>query len=80
MALTIFDVLSNGERLIVYSREDHSQVYTWNQSLTLECWDVLPNGEFVEVSAQTLGTEPLDVFSARFKATEWCNAGVIDDR
>lgn len=81
--MTLFEVLSNGERIIVYSREDHLQIYTWNQSLTLQCWDVVPMNRdahnpgiahFEEVDARTLSTEPRDYFAAQFKAIEWCNS------
>lgn len=80
---TLFDILSNGERIIVHSREDHSQIYTWNQSLTLQCWDVAlfdreksnsPISWFEEVDVLTLSSQPRDYYAARFMAIEWCNS------
>jgi hypothetical protein len=35
----LFDILSNDERIIVYSSKEDSVIITWNQSDTLQGWE-----------------------------------------
>lgn len=37
--MDLFDVLSMGERVIVFSSVEDRCFYTWNQSATLQCWE-----------------------------------------
>jgi hypothetical protein len=76
--MTLFQMLSNDERVIVLSSEDNQQVYTWNRSLTLQCWTVQEDGTFEEVDIRTLSTEPHTYERARQQAQKWLydNEGV----
>jgi len=60
MTMDLFDVLSNGERRIVLSVREYQQVYTWNGSLTLQCWDVIDSGQLKEVAIRTLPVPPMN--------------------
>lgn len=73
--MTLFDVLSFDERIIVYSSEEDRVIYTWNQSLTLQCWTDLttgPAGEWRELDhARTLSEKPASYDEARQAAIAW---------
>ena len=69
--MNIFDVLSNDERVIVLSSRENGQVYTWNFSLTLQCWDVGENGEWYEADARTLSEAPRSFVEAVREALRW---------
>lgn len=78
---TLFEVLSNDERIIVYSDQENKTIYTWNQSLTLQAWDCHEfAARWEEVSIRTLAKEPKNYAEARIKAIEWAVEGVTDDR
>jgi hypothetical protein len=73
---TLFDILSNNERIIVWSAE--GQLYTWNQSKTLQCWDPIvdqdtPEGAlFQEVDCKSLDEDPPHTFEqAKQRAINW---------
>ena len=68
--LSLFDVLSNDERIIVYSDRVNDTIYTWNQSLTLQAWAVGPEG-CEEVSIRTLTDKPRGYRKARLAAQAW---------
>jgi hypothetical protein len=67
--MNLFDVLSNDERVIVYSDAGSRIIYTWNRSLTLQAWQVRSTIE--EVNVQTLSTEPINIEAARAAAIKW---------
>tara|TARA_B110000503_G_C7136011_1_gene408812 strand:- start:1210 stop:1422 length:213 start_codon:yes stop_codon:yes gene_type:complete len=67
--MNLFDVLSNDERIIVYSDVGARQVYTWNRSLTLQVWSVKSN--FQESDIRTLSDQPRNYEAARKEAIKW---------
>ena len=67
--MNLFDVLSNDERVIVYSDVGSRIIYTWNRSLTLQAWQVRSTIE--EVDVQTLSTQPINIEAARRAAMKW---------
>lgn len=78
--MNLFDILSNDERVIVYSDKSEGIIITWNRSLTLQCWrrpwDHSCGGRdtedvWNEVEAQTLSEEPGGYRSARKAAKAW---------
>ena len=83
--MDLFDVLSQDERILVLSDPTDRIVYTWNQSLTLQCWK--QSGSFCshgasfqnepgweEIDCQTLSEVPLDFRAARQAALKWKNS------
>jgi hypothetical protein len=68
--LSLFQVLSFDQRVLVLSSEDTGEIYTWNQSLTLQCWAV-SEGMWEEVDVRTLSTEPRNFAEARKRAQDW---------
>ena len=68
--MTLFDILSHDERVIVLSDVSSDNVYTWNQSLTLQLWHC---SDYVwrEIDVRTLSEEPKDFEAARMKAIYW---------
>lgn len=71
--LSLFQVLSFDQRVIVLSSEDTGEIYTWNQSLTLQCWASSELG-WEEVDVRTLSAEPRDFAEARKAAQAWLYA------
>ena len=73
--MNIFDILSKDERIIVYSSEEDGYLYTWNQSLTLQCWgwfaDPLGYCDWQELDIRTLSNELASFQEARKAAIEW---------
>lgn len=74
--MTLFQVLSMNERVIVWSDEEQSLIVTWNQSATLQAW----NGSrenWSEVDIRTLTpTMPFMTFDvARAAAKRWLEEG-----
>lgn len=80
--MTLFEILSKDERVIVLSSEEDGALYTWNQSLTLQCWELTSRigetrgfayteNEWDEVDIQTLSEEPKDFAAARKAACKW---------
>jgi len=67
--MNLFDVLSNDERVIVYSDAGSRIIYTWNRSLTLQAWQV--RSAIEEVDVQTLSTQPINIEAARRAAMKW---------
>jgi hypothetical protein len=77
--MNIFDILSNDERIIVLSSLEY--VYTWNQSVTLQCWHCIGpetstsfEDSWKEVGIQTLSNEPSNFAEARKAAQNWHNS------
>lgn len=68
--LTLFNILSFGERIIVHSVEEDKQIYTWNQSLTLQCWEEI-DGYWQEVDIRTLMDTPGSFREAKKAAEHW---------
>jgi hypothetical protein len=71
---SLFEVLSKDERIIVYSSEEDGCFYTWNQSLTLQCWGEAGQGEWTELDIRTLSDVPKSYNEARQKAIAWYNS------
>lgn len=80
--LSLFDILSNDERVIVYSDKADRLIYTWNQSLTLQVWKCMENPNpyspslikgdmWEELNVRTLPNAPLDYHEARKAAINW---------
>jgi hypothetical protein len=67
--MNLFDVLSNDERVIVYSDVGARQVYTWNRSLTLQVWNV--RSSLQECDVRTLSNVPANYEAARSAAIRW---------
>lgn len=67
--MNLFDVLSNDERIIVYSDVGARQVYTWNRSLTLQVWSV--KSSFQECGVRVLPDAPRNYEAARKEAIRW---------
>jgi len=67
--MNLFDVLSNDERVIVYSDVGARQVYTWNRSLTLQVWNV--RSSLQECDIRTLSDVPANYEAARKAAIQW---------
>jgi hypothetical protein len=71
---TLFHVISNDERVIVFSSFEDGCLITWNRSLTLQWWVERTGGTWEEVDIRTLSYEPANYEEAREKAEEWYNA------
>lgn len=71
--MNLFDILSKNQRVIVYSSEEDQCIYTWNQSLTLQCWFVPSNDPhtYEELDIITLSEKPASFEDAKKKAEEW---------
>lgn len=74
--MTLFQVLSFGERALVHSSCESEVIYTWNKSLTLQCWQDMGGGEWEETDIRTLSDEPHSWEDARKAAVEWDNGGM----
>jgi hypothetical protein len=70
MKETIFDILSNDERIIVLSDKQNNQLVTWNQSLTLQVFS-LKDSAWEETAILTLAKQPTSFKEAQKKAREW---------
>jgi hypothetical protein len=74
--LSLFEVLSNNDRILVWSDADTETIYTWNKSLTLQAWvadhdsgvEVLG---YVETDIRTLPSQPTTIKAARARALKW---------
>ena len=87
--MNLFDVLSKDERVIVLSCVEDKCIYTWNQSLTLQCWEVYSNqggkeehdsdifqlDGWNEVGIMYLPSDPINFKDARKTAQKWHNGG-----
>lgn len=71
MALTLFQVLSFDQRVIVLSSVDTGEIYTWNLSLTLQAWHANEDGTWAEVDIRTLSRAPRSFSEARVAAEKW---------
>ena len=73
--MDLFNILSHDERIIVLSNEGDSVIYTWNRSLTLQCWQRVPSfgrrDEWKEISVRTLSEEPRNFNEASTAALKW---------
>ena len=85
--MKLFDILSNDERVIVYSDVGAGVIYTWNRSITLQAWLKNPplgwnagnftdadKDNWTEVEVQTLSNEPKTYEKAREAAIKWAQA------
>lgn len=76
--MNLFDILSKNQRVIVYSSEEDQCIYTWNQSLTLQCWIMwdcskspFKQEQWRELDILTLSERPASFEEAKKKAEEW---------
>ena len=68
--MTLFEVLSMDERVIVYSDVGNNVIYTWNRSITLQAWiNNKDNWEVCDVT--TLSEKPYTYERARVAAIGW---------
>lgn len=69
--MTLFEILSHDERIIVLSNEGDHCIYTWNRSLTLQCWIHRGLGNWDEIEIRTLAKEPANFQKAKEAAQVW---------
>ncbi len=69
--MTLFEILSHDERVIVFSNEGECIIITWNRSLTLQRWMYTLAETWDEVDCRTLSDEPKNFEQARKKAQAW---------
>lgn len=80
--MNLFDILSCDERVLVLSEFGSSIIYTWNHSLTLQCWKregsvyFLPDisrhfDKWEEIDVRTLSEPPFNYEHARAAAISW---------
>lgn len=71
--MNLFEILSHDERIIVLSDEGEGCIYTWNQSLTFQCWRNEPGKEheWNEVAIRVLWETPASFKEARQAAQDW---------
>lgn len=74
---TIFDILSNDERIIVYSNFVDNVIVTWNQSLTIQFWR---GDNFEEIEIITLPEVPKSFIDCRQKVIQLYNTSFSSDR
>lgn len=75
--MNLYDIISDGERLVLDAREEERSIYTWNQSLTVQKWVQAPGiplrnrgGEWDEVDVHTLSEKPTSWEEAQKKIRE----------
>lgn len=68
---TLFEILSFDERILVLSSQEDEVIFTWNQSLTLQCWSSIGRGLFEERNLRTLMEEPAGFAEAKASAQRW---------
>ncbi len=87
--MDILEILSNDERIIVYTINDARFIYTWNQYDTLQCWRPVvrlrhqdyPSKKFDENDWEEVGIltksgyGPKSYKAARKAAMEWSKVG-----
>ncbi len=82
--MTLLELLSKNERILVWSDEGNQTLYTWNQSLTLQAWSYVGRGEgldnWEEVAIMTLSSldarcGPSRFEAARNRARHWALEG-----
>lgn len=71
--MNLFDILSHNERVIVYSDKEDKHIYTWNKSLTLQCWEDKGSGIWEEKEVRTLSNRPANFNHAVAAAVVWHN-------
>ena len=72
--MNLFEVLSFDERVIVLSVVEDQYIYTWNKSLTLQCWqrsNYLNKDDWEEINVRTLNDPPVNFEEARQFAISW---------
>lgn len=76
--MTLFELLSHDEKLIVLSNEGDETLFTWNRAHTLQFWKQSNYDEWGqydpswnEVSCRTLSEEPTSYDEARKQAMMW---------
>ena len=71
--MTLFDILSNDERVIVLSDKGEETIITWNQSVTLQVWIYKGSGNWEELNVRTLSNQPINFKAAKKAAQDWAN-------
>lgn len=52
-SLTLWEILSHNERVIVHSSREDKQIYTWNRSATFQVWNDEGDGFWTGVATRT---------------------------
>lgn len=70
--MTLADILSHGERVIILSDHTGNLIYTWNQSLTIQLWAFVGKlgrypGAWEEIDITTLSEQPKTLAEAQAK-------------
>jgi len=71
--MKLFDILSQNERVIVWSDQADAVLYTWNQSLTLQCFIWVAPDTWEEIDVRTLSYAPKSIDDARRAAQVWAD-------
>ena len=74
--MTIWDILSDNQRVILWSDAESGLIYTWNYSQTLQCWrntgecsdTPYDSAYWEEVDVRTLPKKP---YNARQELQRW---------
>jgi hypothetical protein len=69
--MTLFDILSNNERIIVWSTREDGCIYTWNQSSTFQCWQVSYQRETWDEVGIMVKDGATNIDQVRVMAREW---------
>jgi hypothetical protein len=68
--MTLFEILSHDERVIVCSNEGEQIIIAWNQSLTFIMYHY-KDGEWCEIEIMTYGNDVRTFIEARDIARRW---------
>jgi hypothetical protein len=73
--MTLDNILSFDERVIVLSDPAPGHLYTWNRSVTFQLWERVfgKPGLYTEVDIRTSSRDGFDYDTARKYALEWAN-------
>ena len=71
VVLTLFEVLSKNQRVLVWSSEEDQVIITWNQSDTLQMWQYWLDGNWEEINIRTLSGMSRTVNHDLNKALDW---------
>ena len=78
--MTLFEILSDNDRILVWADENGKVIYTWNQAHTLQAWYQSPGRSLAtgtaldsweEVDLRTLSFLPENASEARRCARIW---------
>jgi len=67
--MTLYDIIDNGARLVLFAHKGTKTIYTWNQSLIIQKWEER-GSRWEEVDAITLSDMPADWQGAQDKVRQ----------